>query len=262
MLNAHHLHLALLEHGLPPNLFLLRLGGGLGGFALVPLGKRREGIVGKVFGLGSHEIERSIRRLSWLALNHNKELTTIAAVTRATKNLKQLYLDGCVNLVTLKGSEHLKHLETLSLRDCQRLPDTELELLDQCRDHLALAVTEGCSLIRDLPPWAWLPETRSYEKRRPILEWHRHLPPYGIFDKTWNALGLYEQRVLAALGRSEASWSVGWAPGWRYWELPADYDTLTDRDRRLWAVLGLGQAQWGKWGSTGWMPCLLRAARV
>ena len=286
---AFHLQVTLLEHGLPPNLFFFRLGGGLGGSGLIPLGKRREEAEMKTCGLGPHDIERPIRKLTWLALDHNNDLTTIAGLTRTTWNLKELYLDACASLVTLKGLGRLKQLETLSLRGCQQLPPHELHLMDRphgsqemVRDHyqhLALVVTEGCSLITDIPQWAWLVdqvdhaqnllsgrESYSNQKRRPILEWHRHLPPYGILDRPWHALGYYEQRVLMALGSSEASWSrhevlTGW-DNWRYWELPEKYDPLPERDKHLWALLGWSQARWGKWGSTGWMPCLLRATRV
>ena len=159
-----------------------------------------------------------------------------------------------------------------------RPPDNQ-EMVRDHYQHLALVVTEGCLLIRDIPQWAWLTDQvdqaqnltrglnlRGHQKRRPVLEWHRHLPPYGILDKPWHALGFYEQRVLTALGSSEASWSrhevLTGRDNWRYWELPEEYDPLPERDKHLWALLGWSQARWGKWGSTGWMPCLLKPMRV
>ena len=153
-------------------------------------------------------------------------------------------------------------------------PPDDPEMVRDHYQHLALVVTEGCLLSTDIPQWAWLTDQVDYAqalirgldprgnpKRRPVLEWHRHLPPYGILDKPWHALGHYERRVLMALGSSEASWG-DWRDNWRYWELPEEYDPLPERDKHLWALLGWSQARWGKWGSTGWMPCLLRATRV
>ena len=276
---ANLLQFDLLQHGLPPHLFLFRLGGGLGGSGLIPLGKRREEVEVKTFGLRPEEIEGPIRRLTWLALDHNHNLTTITGLTRTTWNLKELYLDACASLVTLNGLGRLKQLEMLSLRGCQRLPPEELDLMDRPLDHndnlrelvgdhfphLALVVTEGCLLITDIPQWAWLTsQGLAHWARRPALEWHRHPPPYGILDKPWHSLGQYERRVLRELGSSEASWSryeelMG---HWRYWELPVAYDPLPDRDKRLWALLGWGRKRWGKWGSMRWLPCLLRAKRV
>ena len=291
--NAKLLQVHLVEHGLPPHLFLFRLGGGLGGSGLFPLGKRREevDIMKRTEDLSANDIEKPIRRLTWLALDHNINLTTFTGLTRATWNLKELWLDSCTNLGTLHGLARLKQLVKLSLRNCQRLQPEVLELMDlplddpgMVRDHyqhLAVVVTEGCTLITDIPQWTWLTDQVDYtqallrgldplgnQRERPVLEWHRHLPPYGILDQPWHALGYYERRVLMALGSSEASWArdendqplQGYH--WRYWELPEEYDTLPERNKHLWALLGWSQARWGKWGSTGWMPCLLKPIRV
>ena len=144
---------------------------------MVPLGKRREGVEATTLELGPLGVERPIGKLTWLALDHNNNLTTITGLTRSTWNLKELYLDACASLVTLKGLGRLKQLETLSLRGCQRLPPEELELMDRPPDdpemvrdhyqHLALVVTEGCLRITDIPQWAWVTKRIT---RRPCSE--------------------------------------------------------------------------------------------